>query len=113
MGKRSSKSRNPGHRWKPGESGNPGNRWKKGECGNPNGRPKSARRKLNEAFLEDFIEAWRVCGKQLIEDAMRKYPEVLLYVVSSLVPNEERARYKPSMTTTWCLPRAFWRRSRR
>jgi phage terminase large subunit-like protein len=69
-------------------------RFKLGNNANPDGRPKTARRMLNEAFIADLQEAWKVSGKTVIEDAIKKYPDVFLYANAALVPRELRFKIK-------------------
>ena len=56
---------------------------------------------------QGFSGAWRVCGKQLIADAMAKYPDVLFYVCSTLVPADERSNTKPMIDDDMVLAARF------
>src|SRR5215207_3907345 len=53
--------------------------FKPGNCVNPAGGPKTARRVLNDDFIADLQEAWKISGKALIETAIKNYPDVFLY----------------------------------
>jgi len=68
--------------------------FKQGNKANPDGRPKTARRILNETFIADLQEAWKISGKTVIETAIEKYPDVFLYANAALVPRELRFKIK-------------------
>ena len=59
---------------------------------NLDGRPKSARRLLNDDFIADLQEAWKVSGKALIESAIKDYPDVFLYANAAIMPPELRSK---------------------
>ena len=55
-----------------------------GECGNPNPR----RRRLTEAFIEDFQLIWEQEGIGAIQRVARNDPSTFLRVAASLMPRD-------------------------
>ena len=78
----------------PNKPRNPGHRWRKGESGNPEGRPKTSRRTLVDRFLSELLESWQMAGKDVIERLRSEFPDVYAHAVGSLVQKGDRFRGK-------------------
>lgn len=59
-----------------------------GVSGNPKGRPKGSRNKINEAFLEDFHEAWLALGRPALLTMAWTEPAKFVQVAAGLLPKE-------------------------
>lgn len=62
--------------------------YKPGQSGNPKGRPKGSRNKINEAFLNDFYEAWQAFGRPALMAAAWEDPASFVKIAASLLPKE-------------------------
>ena len=62
--------------------------WKPGQSGNPKGRPKGTRHRIQEAFLQDFLEAWLAFGRPALMAAAWTKPAEFVKVAASLMPKE-------------------------
>lgn len=63
-------------------------KWKAGQSGNPGGKPKSARNRLQGAFLNALADDFDTHGKQAIVDAREKDPVAYIKAVASLMPKQ-------------------------
>lgn len=57
-----------------------------GVSGNPAGRPRGSRNRLADAFVTDLRDCWELHGRDALERVARDQPEVLIKVISSLMP---------------------------
>ena len=62
--------------------------WKPGQSGNPKGRAKGTRHRIQEAFLQDFLEAWLAFGRPALMAAAWTKPAEFVKVAASLMPKE-------------------------
>jgi hypothetical protein len=62
--------------------------WQPGQSGNPAGRVKGSRNTLSEQYLSSVCAIYDECGDEAVREAVRRDPEVLIKVVTSLLPKK-------------------------
>jgi hypothetical protein len=55
---------------------------------NPAGRPKGSRVKLEEVFVADMVEAWKLYGKEALERTAAKEPSKFAQIAASVLPKQ-------------------------
>jgi hypothetical protein len=55
---------------------------------NPRGRPVGSRVKLEEIFVADMVEAWRIHGKSALERTAEKEPAKFAQIAASVLPKQ-------------------------
>jgi hypothetical protein len=65
-----------------------GRPFKPGQSGNPKGRPVGSRVKLEEIFVADMVEAWRIHGKSALERTAEKEPAKFAQIAASVLPKQ-------------------------
>jgi hypothetical protein len=62
--------------------------FKPGQSGNPAGRPKGSRHKLEEVFVADLVEAWKLHGKAALDTVATKEPAKFAQIAASVLPKQ-------------------------
>lgn len=65
-------------------NGNPD--WKPGVSGNPIGRPKGARTRFGEEFVLEFMEHWKIHGKDCLDKLANENVEAYARVAVAILP---------------------------
>jgi hypothetical protein len=65
-----------------------GRPFKPGQSGNPKGRPVGSRVKLEEVFVADLVDAWRVHGKVALDAVATKEPAKFAQIAASVLPKQ-------------------------
>jgi hypothetical protein len=55
---------------------------------NPAGRPKGSRVKLEEVFVADMVEAWKLYGKDALASTATKEPAKFAQIAASVLPKQ-------------------------
>jgi hypothetical protein len=63
-------------------------RFKPGQSGNPAGRPVGSRVKLEEVFVADLVEAWKLHGKAALDTVATKEPAKFAQIAASVLPKQ-------------------------
>ncbi|HJS81318.1 MAG TPA: DUF5681 domain-containing protein [Nitrososphaera sp.] len=64
--------------------GNPD--WKPGVSGNPTGRPKGARTRFGEDFVLEFMDHWKIHGKDCLDKLASDNAEAYARVAVAILP---------------------------
>jgi hypothetical protein len=65
-----------------------GRPWKPGQSGNPAGRKPGSRHKLEEVFVADLVEAWKLHGKAALDTVATKEPAKFAQIAASVLPKQ-------------------------
>jgi hypothetical protein len=65
-----------------------GRPFKPGQSGNPAGRKPGSRVKLEEVFVADMVEAWKLYGKEALERTAQKEPSKFAQIAASVLPKQ-------------------------
>jgi hypothetical protein len=65
-----------------------GRPFRPGQSGNPKGRPLGSRVKLEEIFVADMVEAWKLYGKEALERTAQKEPSKFAQIAASVLPKQ-------------------------
>jgi hypothetical protein len=65
-----------------------GRPFKPGQSGNPAGRPKGSRVKLEEIFVADLVEAWKVHGKAALDIVASVDPAKFCQIAATVLPKQ-------------------------
>jgi hypothetical protein len=65
-----------------------GRPFKPGQSGNPAGRPVGSRVKLEEVFVADLVEAWKLHGKAALDVVATKEPAKFCQIAATVLPKQ-------------------------
>jgi hypothetical protein len=65
-----------------------GRPFKPGQSGNPKGRPVGSRVKLEEIFVADMVEAWKLYGKEALATTAQKEPAKFAQIAATVLPKQ-------------------------
>jgi hypothetical protein len=65
-----------------------GRPFKPGQSGNPAGRKPGSRVKLEEIFVADLVDAWRLHGKAALDAVATKEPAKFAQIAASVLPKQ-------------------------